>query len=221
MSQCSASRQFLTDFRVIVVDMRRRSLLWACGIVLLFMFASPERAVAQHAGFPTAVDASHAGFRRAKMHKSHKRHAFSRDGRGSSSSQKERIVDFAGIGLQGGWGMNLGNKDMSICSLLEFDADVGVLLYEVLGLSVGIGIEAFESGELGGLTFSARISYSEEESQFFAEYKSSSFSAFSLGFYFRNLGGKISYFDFGQPVPYSTSRGCLGFSLLLRWCLFD
>lgn len=117
--------------------------------------------------------------------------------------------------------MNLGNRDVSICSLLEFDADVGVRLYDVLGLSVGLGTESFESEVFGGWSFSARVSYMEEASQFFAEYKSSSFSAFSIGFYFRNLGGKISYFDLGQPAPYSTSRGCLGFSLLLRWCVFD
>lgn len=122
--------------------------------------------------------------------------------------------------------MSLGNREHDISNLLVFEADIGVRLYEVLELNVGLGLDFLESEASDGMVLLARICYVNDDTQLFFEYEGggldASFSAFSLGLFYRNLGGKISRFDFGQSAPYAgTSRGCLGFSLLARWYLFN
>ena len=209
--------------------MRNVRLLLAFVFALLFVIASPERAEAQHAGFPTAVDASRAGLFRPKKHKSPLHRAVSRRSRAASRSSDVTPIAFSGLTLQGGWGMSLGNRMHDISNLLVFEADLGVRFFEVLELDVGLGLEAFEYEASGGLVFLARISYVNDSTQLFIEYEGNgydvfydaSFSSFSLGLYYKNLGGKISRFDFGQPAPYGMNRGCLGFSLLIRWHLFN
>lgn len=205
--------------------MRNVRLPLAFVFALLFVIASPERAVAQHAGFPTAVDASRAGLFRPKKHKSPQRRAVSHRGRAVSRSSDVAPIAFSGLKLQGGWGMSLGNRVHDMSNLLVFETDLGVRFFEVLELNVGLGLETFEYEASGGMVFLARISYVNDFTQFFIEYESdgvdASFSAFSLGLFYKNLGGKISRFDFGQPAPYGMNRGCLGFSLLVRWCLFN
>ena len=205
--------------------MRNVCLPIALVFVLLFVIALPERTVAQHAGFPTAVDVSHAGLFRLKKHKSPQHRAISHKSRDVSRSSDVVPIAFSGLKLQGGWGMSLGNRVHDISNLLVLEADLGVRLFEVLEFDVGLGLEGFESEASGGMVFLTRISYVNDATRLFVEYEGggydASFSAFSLGVYYKNLGGKISRFDFGQPAPYGMNRGCLGFSLLVRWCLFN
>lgn len=213
--------QYLVDYSVFDADMKHAVILFA--LAMTFVLLLPERAEAQHAGFPTAVDAAHAGFSRPKRHKrSHSRRR--PNVRVGTDLSDVKVFDFSGFELECGWGMSLGNRICPVENMFEGKAGLGVRLFESLSFLAGVEVFTFEE-TTGGLAFSARIGYEEYPLLVFAEYERQilpdAFYSISLGLFYGSLGGKISRLDFGLSNPLGGSRSCFGFSLLARWCFGD